>query len=384
MGHAVRCIALIRRISDEWSGARIYVKSKGPYSFLRDSLASYPSCVVIETQNDIGVVLQPGRPVVDPARTQDLLTNWVASWDAYISSEEAFCREHAVDYIISDISPQPFLIANALGIPGIAISNFTWHLIFSSLFGDTHETRELARAYGYCTHALMLPFHEPMEIFPKRRQIGLLSRDVTVDREELRRSLGVLPEEKLVFLNCGVEMPEALKRAIRETRLGDTLADDDQVSHLRILVSSHLEFPEEHIISIPRAENETQNYLAACDLIVSKCGYSTISEAVRADVPLLLYRREGFAEDAYLIDSVTAEGYGTEITWDALVAGEWLFKDAVRNAEGKDDCNTETKTKSKAARQAERKTDTSTHMREGSISFNGADDVLSLVHEVLK
>jgi hypothetical protein len=349
-GHAARCIAIIRRISEEWSGARIYVKTAGPFSFLKDSLASYPGCIVIETQNDIGVVLKPGRPVVDTAETRSLLIEWVASWDAYISSEERFCREHAVDCIISDIAPQPFLVANALGIPGVAVSNFTWHLIFSTLFGDIHETRELERAYGCCDLALMLPFHEPMEVFPNRKEIGLISREVTVDRETLRRSLGVLPEETLIFLNCGAEMPETLKTVIREA----------WAPGLRILVSSHLVFPEEHIISIPDGEMETQNYLAACDLIVSKCGYSTISEAVRAGVPLLLYRREGFAEDAYLIDSVTAEGFGREISWDALVAGEWL-SDA-----------------------AERKADKSTHMRGGTISFNGADDILSLFHEVLQ
>ncbi len=357
-GHAARCIALIRWISEEWSGARVYVKTAGPFSFLKDSLASYPRCVVIETQNDIGVVLQPGRPLVDPKETRSLLTEWVASWDLYVSSEERFCREHAVDCIISDIAPQPFLVANALEIPGIAISNFTWHLIFLTLFGEIHETRELARAYGCCDLALMLPFHEPMEVFPKRKEIGLVSREVTTDRESLRRSLGVLSEETLVFLNCGAEMPETLKQTIREAR----------VPGLSILVSSHLVFPEEHIISIPDGEMETQNYLAACDLIVSKCGYSTISEAVRANVPLLLYRREGFAEDAYLIDSVTAEGFGRVITWDALVAGEWLFDAPERMVE----------------RMAERKADKSTHMRGRSISFNGAEDVLSLLHEVVQ
>ena len=120
-GHAARCIAIIRRIFDEWSGARIYVKAAGPFSFLKDSLASYPGCVVIGMQNDIGVVLRPGQPVVDPAETRVLLTECVASWDAYVSSEERFCREHAVDCIITDIAPQPFLFSNSLGIPGIAI-----------------------------------------------------------------------------------------------------------------------------------------------------------------------------------------------------------------------------------------------------------------------
>ena len=200
------------------------------------------------------MVLQPGRPGFDPAETRGLLIDWVESRDEYVSSEERFCRGHGVDCIISDIAPQPFLVANVLQIPCFAISNFTWYPIFSSLFGDTHETREFARAYGCCDLELMLPFNEPMEVFRKRQAIGLLSREVTVDRESLRKGIGVLPEEKLIFLNCGVEIPETLKKIIREA----------WVPGLRILVSSHLHFPEEHIISIPACENETQNYLAAC------------------------------------------------------------------------------------------------------------------------
>ncbi len=61
-----------------------------------------------------------------------------------------------------------------------------------------------------------------------------------------------------------------------------------------------------------------------CDLVVSKVGYSTVSEAVRGNVPLLLLRRKGFAEDKWIIEAVEEGGFGREITGSELKRGKWV------------------------------------------------------------
>jgi len=86
----------------------------------------------------------------------------------------------------------------------------------------------------------------------------------------------------------------------------------------KILVSSYVDVKQGHVVRIPGWDAETQNSLAACDLVVSECGYITISEAARAQVPLSVFRREGFAEDAFLIDGVTDYGLGKEISWESF------------------------------------------------------------------
>ncbi len=57
--------------------------------------------------------------------------------------------------------------------------------------------------------------------------------------------------------------------------------------------------------------------------MISKPGYSTISEAVQAGVPMALFRREGFAEDDYLIRDVEHLGIGKEVPKPAVLDGSW-------------------------------------------------------------
>jgi len=347
MGHAARSIAIIRRMLAEWPGARIYVKAAGPSEFLRRSL---PQCIHIWTENDVGVVMHPDRPAVDPRKTEERVGAWLGTWDAYIRRETRFCRKHDIGCIVSDIVPQPFLVADALSIPGIAISNFSWHLVYSLLFGETSETGRLREAYGCCDLALVLPFHEPMEQFPAKKKIGLVSREVTIGRDRLRQRLGVLPDDRLIYLNTGAYMPRVLLETLEHMK----------DSRVKILVSSHVDAKQEHVVRIPGWDIETQNYLAACDLVVSKCGYSTISEAARAQVPLFVFRREGFAEDPYLAEGVTRYGLGKEISWEAFRAGEFLEPFAGDTM------------------------DNSAHMQGRSIPLNGCDDVLSAFSKVLQ
>jgi hypothetical protein len=324
MGHAARSIAVIRRILAEWPDARITVKTDDPFAFMKTSL---PSCVHSRTMNDIGVVLDAERPTVNREETAVLFSDWIRSWDAYIRQEQEFCRTEGIDCIISDIVPQVFSVASRLRIPGIAISNFSWHSIFRSLFGDTPEVKTLHDAYALADIALMLPFHEPMEIFPVTKEIGLISRAVTVSSDQIREQLGIGPDEPLIYLSTGARLHPAVHKTIQ----------DAVDAGVRVLVSSHAANGVRGVCGIPDDEMETQNYLAACNLIVTKCGYSTISEAVAAGVPLLLYRREGFSEDPVLIAAVAAGGYGREILWDdsVLVPGGGSVSDQI-NMDG---CN---------------------------------------------
>ncbi len=57
--------------------------------------------------------------------------------------------------------------------------------------------------------------------------------------------------------------------------------------------------------------------------MVSKPGYSTISEAIQTGVPMALFRREGFAEDDYLIEGVESLGIGKEVSTAAVLDGSW-------------------------------------------------------------
>jgi hypothetical protein len=281
-GHASRDIAIIRRLSNELNGVKIYIKTDGPFHFVRQSLPQ-KNVKIIQIKNDVGVVFKENSVTIDRERTKKMLDEWIDSWDDYIQGERKFCETHNIDLVLSDITPQPFILADKLGIPGIAISNFTWHYIFYNLFGDIPLTEQIKEAYQCANIALTLPFNEDMNIFKKKKEISLVSREITVDRRDMRRKCGISDDELLVYVGVGKSFNPSFMRSMKPI----------EALNVKFLISSDAELPFENVIRIPNSETETQNYIAMCDLIVSKTGYGTVSEAVRAKIPMFLLERDG-------------------------------------------------------------------------------------------
>jgi len=302
-GHAARDIALIRELQ-ETLGAEVVVRTGRPAEFMARSL---PGVGVLQGENDPGVVMDGAT--VDREKTLVAVEQWLASWDEYIATEKVFLRDRRIDLVLSDITPQPFLVAEELGIPSLGISNFTWHLIYTHLFGKTEVTDQIAEAYSAASGALLLPLHEPMGVFKDRREVGLVVRSMSRNREEIRRLCGLSEGERLIYLGGGQSLDLAVLQSPGIALEG-----------CRLLVSSWTDIPG--AIRIPAGETETQDWIAACDLVVSKSGYSTIAEALCAGVPMALFRREGFVEDGYLIQGVEDLGVGREIP--ASDSGSWV------------------------------------------------------------
>jgi len=300
-GHAARDIALIRGLQ-EILHAEVIVRTGSPAEFMSRSL---PGVEVLSGQNDPGVVMDGA--VVNREKTLTVVEQWLSSWEVYIADEKAFLRDRRIDIVLSDIAPQPFLAAEELGIPSLGISNFTWHLIYDHLFGKNELTDRIAEAYQAADGALLLPLHEPMAIFHDRRKVGLVARPVTRGRAELP---GLSSGRPLVYLGGGQSLDPAVFRGIRTVLSGCTL-----------LVPSWTDLPG--TVRIPPGETETQDWIAACDLVISKPGYSTISEAIQAGIPMALFRREGFSEDDYLIGGVERLGIGREVPAVTVLDGSW-------------------------------------------------------------
>ena len=312
-GHASRSIAIVRAIIKSRPDVKFFLKADTTYDFLKQSL-SEKNIEVIRTKNDIGIVADRDSFSIDGARTEAELSRWVGSWNEYLDQERSFCKSTRIDLVLSDVPPQPFIVSKELGIPGVAISNFSWHLIFSRLFGNIEDVKKLQDAYSLADIALVLPYDTDMSIFPRRQDIGLISREITVNRDRMRRNIGINRNDLLIYASVGIyDSPE--------------LHDNVHIfngRNVRFIASANCKPCMDNVITIPGEETEIQNYIAMCDLVISKVGYSTVSEATRGKVPMLLFRREGFAEDVYIANTVKHLGIGNEISKDSLANGEWI------------------------------------------------------------
>ena len=313
-GHATRSIALIRKILSRHPDSRIIVKSDGPFDLLSKSLQD-PRISVIRYRNDISVPLLPFTEAVDVDTTRNLFMEWLESWPSYIEREVRFCKEQSVDLILSDIPPQPFLVADELGVPSVAISNFSWDIIYKHLFPEmTGFMNELRSAYSRATLACVLPFHVPMDAFRKMVPVSLLSRDIILSRPLMREHLGLDEDETVVFFNprCPAD------------QLGPNFYNIVSQESIRLVMPSAFAPRHSRIIALPAHETESQNWIAMCDLVVTRCGYSTVSEAVQAKVPLVVWERPGFIEDKAIVADIQSLGVGRSLRYQQIRSLDWI------------------------------------------------------------
>lgn len=314
-GHASRSIAIIRKLLSEYKNAKIYIKNSGAFDYIRHSLP-HENIEVVKSKNDIGVIFRENSVIIDREQTRRMLIDWISSWDEFIKMEKQFCESHRIDLILSDITPQAFVVANELDIPGIAISNFTWYYIFYNLFGNIPAVEQIKRAYECADIALVLPFNEDMNVFKKQKKVGLVSREITGNKYDLRRKMGISDSELLVYIGVGKSFDPSFMRNMKNL----------DIPNLKLLVQSNVALPFKNIIRIPDMETETQNYINMCDLVLSKTGYSTISEAIRGKVPMFLLKRQGFKEDELLGNTIERLGIGRFISEKAFLEGEWKYE----------------------------------------------------------
>lgn len=308
-GHASRSIALIRGLQRDM-GAIISLRTHTSADFLSQSLFE---CRIDKQKNDVGPIMDAATSSVDTIKTEKHIKTWLESWDNFVREETKYCLEHSVDLIISDITPQAFLVGKECGIPSVAVSNFTWDLIYSELFGDTCEVNLIRDAYTCADAALVLPLNEPMSIFKKQQPVPLLTRPITIPRNDLRAYHHIEPYDKVVYVGSGLSvnmLPDCLDQLVE--------------SGYKILLSGNSHYTNDEVIHIPSNATETQNYIGMCDLVVTKSAYSTVSEAIHAKIPLLIYHRDGIAEDSYIIDPVVSANIGKATTWSTINSGEWI------------------------------------------------------------
>ena len=223
---------------------------------------------------------------------------------ALIEEEIAFIRRHNISVLIGDIPPLCFEIAARVGVPSVAITNFTWSGIYRGFlhalpeFGPLIE--EMENFYRKTTLALSLPYSCEMGIFPAREMIPFITRSSALDPREARDKYGLPRSATIVLLTFG---GLGLQRLHLERLI-------EQKDFFFVATGEALR-KEPNLLILPNAQRNYVDLVRASDVIVSKPGYGIVADVIRHQIPLLYTDRGDFAEYPYLVkalqDCATAE-----------------------------------------------------------------------------
>jgi uncharacterized protein (TIGR00661 family) len=328
-GHAARSIAIIRELLALSIDIEIVVCNSFALDFLKNSLAN-KRVSFREKQTDIGYFLKSQSIMLDLQKLETSYREFTKNWKSIQELEKNFLKEQEISLVISDISPIPFQAAKELGVPTIGVSNFTWYTAYENLL-NKDLLSIFKEAYKLIDSFFALAANKDEE-WGYKKNYGFVAREVDYDEvQRIKEEVNPLGDKFIIFVGLGMKMENRLIHDL-------TLWDSEQCV---FVVSSSMDAPNrKNVFKIPKDYIESQNYIAASDLVVSKAGWGTVAEAIISNVPLLIIERNSMNEDRNTTNYLLEEGLCHTISWgnfkdielDSLnLAGYTISKQKMQN-----------------------------------------------------
>lgn len=308
-GHASRSIAVIRELFNQ-SGheLKIIICNSFALSFLQESLRG----LNVEFRNvhtDVGYVLKPENMDVSEKSLTRKYLDFTQEWNSRIEEEKDFMQKKNIDFVISDISPLPFMPAKDLGIPSAGVSNFTWYSAYEGLIEEAY-LNIFKNAYSRMDNFYALACSKEIQWSPSARDYGFIAREINSEEVfSVRQKLNPNKDKLVIYFGLGMKIDNRLE----DLKLWDS-------HNCVFIVSNNIEVNLTNVYKIPADYTESQNYLAAADIVITKAGWGTVSEAVLNNKPLLILNRKNMNEDRNTIDYLNEINKVTLFDWTELSA----------------------------------------------------------------
>ena len=294
-GHGVRSADIINAINRLYSEINIHIVTRLPASFLRNRIGTRNNSIRVR-DFDVGMV-QIDSIRVDVTATLERALALYAMREQLLANETAFLKETKIDLVIADIPSIPLEAAARMGIPRVAVGNFSWDWIYSEfLIDDTRWSPvvEMFREqYARVDLLLRLPFHDEMEAFPNKADIPLVARPGIPCREKIATLIGCDPEKKWVMLSfTALDLSE------------EALARIERMEECEFLTVLPLQWHRRNIHAVAYEQVSFSDLLASVDVVISKPGFGVLSDCIVNNKPLIYTDRVNFREYPVLEKSI--------------------------------------------------------------------------------
>ena len=300
-GHMTRCLGIMENILNTTYYNLYIVCGKIQNDFARIYLAEYRDRIIYkDLVTDIGLVNKENSLKVDKLSLQQQLIEFTSSWEGVVNDECDFLKNLNIKCILSDISPIGTLVGDKLQLSVVLITNFTWVEQYEYIGIDESIIDRYRQAYSYVTkfikYDLCLPISSVNceEVY----EVGFTCREIDLDKvEKIKQQYG-----KSIMVTCG---KSANLNTISIKNFNGT-----------IFTTSGIDITCEedcNVVNLPIDILDTQNYIAASDMVITKAGWGTIGEAVLGHTNLVLIERPSAKEDSFNIEKIKENKLGISI-----------------------------------------------------------------------
>jgi hypothetical protein len=281
-GHALRMAEVIAELTRADPALPIVVRTAAPASLF----PPHPRVTVEPAPIDSAIVESSDTLRVDGEATVAGLRRLFAGHERVVAEEAATVRRGGARSIVADM---PFLagyIAEAAGVPCVAIGNFTWSWVLRPFLDDPLR-QWIDGGYARMRSYYRLPFShgEDLAMFREVLPTPLVTRPLAAAARS-----GGMPKALVAFRGA---LPVAAVPGWEVVAPG------------------------------PVAPPEFNALLASSDVAIGKLGYGLAGMCALARLRLLYAPREGFREDGLIAPQASQYTALRPIPRDDLYAGRW-------------------------------------------------------------
>jgi len=302
-GHISRSFEIIKEFLQNNFKVQLYT---GRLEFLESY--KHPHLHTINLQTDVGII-QNNSIDMDLGKTKEALISFDKKREGLLKIMEDELSLFSPDFILSDSSSLPFVVAYKMKIPAYFVGNFTWDFIYNHYsnvdiyFRD--QAKKLSMEYNLCTTGYILPFHCPIDSISKKENIGLVGRKPKRTRRDVRESLGFDDNYKYLLFSFGAY------------GLDPSMFKFENLNpSYKIVISGLVGFESSNVYHIHNIYYP--DLLHACDAVLTKPGYGILAESYFSNTPILYTDRGDFIEYTYLVSAMEEYHNATYISKEEL------------------------------------------------------------------
>ncbi len=269
---------------------------------------------LIEAELDTGMIMRDAL-TVDVEATMDWYREFHSNYQERRASGARQLERLQPDCLLSNVPYLSLDAARMLGIPNVGLCSLNWADIFLSYCqnekGSADIHNQMVHAYQQCDLFLQPTPSMPMEFIPRRKAIAPVAR---VGQKRPLQSLVKNDAARFVLVGVGGVALDGfpLHQWPRKKNVYWIWPDSilqKAPKRADFLAQSSL---EQHMSYI--------DLLASSDLVITKTGYGTQTEAVVNQVPAICINRPDWPEHAYLQEWHNDHGHVLFCDWSDLVS----------------------------------------------------------------
>jgi L-arabinokinase len=321
-GHASRDVEVLNILGRLRPDVRTVVRSAVNADLLRRTVTA-----PIELRPgacDTGIV-QSTSVMHDDDATIDAAVRFYETFNERVDAEVATLRSDDVHLIVGDIPPLAFEVAARLGVPAIALANFTWDWIYEGHPGFADRAPAvldvIRQAYRRATLGLRLPFAGGFETMADVRDVPLIARRPTRNRADTRAHFGIAADRPAALLSFGGYGLPSLDFARLDCLDTWTIVTTDRLRNESSARPASVVFVEES--QFIDSGFRYEDLVGAVDVVMTKPGYGITAECIATNSAMLYTSRGEFREYPILVDGLRRFVRSRFIDQDRLFAGAW-------------------------------------------------------------